>query len=285
MTHTHAYALPRVWSLYHDHADHVTCFICPLFRYVFAWWQIVASQTLARGTSFQRVGLLPINLQHRSWQCVDSLIVSGRTDQSRLAKETFVRNASLRGLSSYGLERNCQCHRESLCNQVRSQLWVGLCWTWWTIAPNFGDIDHGYLRKVEAKCMQDAERLEHCYPKSSDLKIWRVDPWTNIGVGAKISYICLQRTAQERKTVRQLVAAPKGSVDIIDIVEECWRRQCTLANLPSTCCGSCGLRVDGSSASVQHCRYEQQMDWTQRSEYQKGAAGSGRCFLLIFDLL
>ncbi len=115
------------------------------------------------------VGLLP-----------DILIVSGRTDQSRLAQENFVRNASLRGLSSYGLERNCQCHRESLCNQVRSQLWVGLCWTRWTIAPNSGDIDHGYLRKVEAKCMQDAERLEHYYPKSSDLKIWRFDPWPTL---------------------------------------------------------------------------------------------------------
>ena len=77
--------------------------------------------------------------------------------------------------------------------------------------------------------------------------------------------MCSQCTAPGRKTVRQLVAAPKGSVDIIDILDKCWRRQCTPAGLPSTCCDSwwsstCPVRAANGLNSKKRV-------WNGRGEY------------------
>ena len=73
-------ALPRIWiksiivytSLYHDHADHVTCFICPLFGSHNSRFLMVNCGESNPQHVFSMVGLLPINLQHRSWQFVHS---------------------------------------------------------------------------------------------------------------------------------------------------------------------------------------------------------------------
>lgn len=169
------------------------------------------------------------------------MIVSRITDQPRLAKETFLRNASLRGLSSYGLERNCQCHRESFCNQVRHsqlQLWVG------SDCGDMGISERG--SKMYARCLKTWALLPEKF-WSENLKSWPKlhKHWS--GSQDELHLFTMHSTGA--KDCLTACSCSKGIG---------WHHWHLLGF----------HRAVATHGGLQHIRqYEQQMDWTQRSEW------------------
>lgn len=151
-------------SLYHDHADHVTCFICLLFGSHHSRFLMVnCGESNSCGQHvFSTVGLLPTNLQHRSWQFVDS--PADRINHGWLRRP-------FSGMRPYEV-----CQVMGL-KEIANAIEKASATKWGTLSCSCESdqtvvtwVSQKGRSKMYARCLKTWALL----PKSSDLKIWAV---------------------------------------------------------------------------------------------------------------